>query len=75
LYRSNWVVHLLTGFELQIERLVMAKDEAIRTADYVKAAEWRDRAMEARESVGQVLREFDDLCNRAEKLLGELRVP
>ena len=73
LYRSNWVVHLLTGFELQIERLVMAKNEALRDAKFETALELREKVKRAREAAGQVLREFDDLCRRAESVLEDLR--
>lgn len=73
IYRSNWVVHLLTGFELQLERLRMARDQAVKASNFERARELEVRADAAQNSVEDVLREFDQLCQKAEKLLDDLR--
>jgi ATP-dependent Clp protease ATP-binding subunit ClpC len=48
----------LADIEAQIERLSVEKDEAVKAADYEKAAELRDRAEQLRKKKEQIQREW-----------------
>ena len=48
----------LTDLEREIEKLLMEKDEAVKNADYERAAELRDKAEEARARKDQMQREW-----------------
>ena len=55
----------LAGIESQIERLQDAKDDAVRNADYERAAELRDKAESLRQKKDQVVREWKERTGQA----------
>jgi hypothetical protein len=64
---------LLAKLESEISRLLDEKDRAVKIADYERAAELRDRAESARSATDDLLRDLEQFCQKAEKLLDDLR--
>ncbi|MGQ0627723.1 MAG: ATP-dependent Clp protease ATP-binding subunit [Phycisphaerales bacterium] len=61
----------LAEIEAQIERLGVDKDEAVKAADYERAAEMRDRVDQMRKKKEQIQREWRDKANASAGLVDE----
>jgi len=61
----------LAELEGQIERLSVEKDEAVKAADYEKAAELRDRAEQQRRKKEEIQREWRAKSQEAEGIVDE----
>ncbi len=61
----------LADVEADIERLTVEKDEAVKAADYEKAAELRDRAETLRKKKETIQREWRERANQAAGLVDE----
>jgi len=61
----------LADIEAQIERLTVEKDEAVRAADYEKAAELRDKAEQLRKKKEQSQREWREKASVASGVVDE----
>jgi hypothetical protein len=57
----------------ELNRLLMLKDEAVMGAKYEQAADLRDQAEKVRLATQKILGEFEQLCEKVEKVLRELR--
>ncbi|MBI4580885.1 MAG: ATP-dependent Clp protease ATP-binding subunit, partial [Planctomycetes bacterium] len=61
----------LTEIEREIERLLMEKDEAVKNADYERAAELRDKAEVARAKKDDMQREWRDRAKEVDGVVDE----
>jgi ATP-dependent Clp protease ATP-binding subunit ClpA len=62
---------LVRAVENRIEELLAAKEDAVRTTAYERAAELRDQAEAVREQLGQVNKTLMDVMRRLEGILEE----
>lgn len=63
----------LIALEREIELVVRARDEAARITNHEQATRLGDQAEKARLATQEILGEFSRLCDKAEKVLAELR--
>ncbi len=61
----------LADIEGEIEKLTVDKDEAVKAADYERAAELRDKAEQLRKKKDQVQREWRERANQAAGIVDE----
>jgi len=61
----------LTEIEREIERLLMEKDEAVKNADYERAAELRDKAEVMRSRKEEMQREWRDRAKEVDGIVDE----
>jgi len=61
----------LTEIEREIERLLMEKDEAVKNADYERAAELRDKAEVARAKKEEMMREWRDRAKEVDGIVDD----
>ncbi len=61
----------LTEIEREIERLLMEKDEAVKNADYERAAELRDKAEVARAKKDEMQREWRDRAKEVDGVVDD----
>jgi len=61
----------LAEIEREIERLIMEKDEAVKNADYERAAELRDKAEVARSRKDEIQREWRDRAKEIDGVVDE----
>ena len=61
----------LVGLDEQVERLQLEKDEAVKSADYERAAELRDQAEQLRLKKEQLQRDWRDKAQEAEGVVDE----
>lgn len=61
----------LTEIEREIERLLMEKDEAVKNADYERAAELRDKAEVARTRKEEMQREWRDRAKEVDGVVDD----
>ncbi|HOA72518.1 MAG TPA: ATP-dependent Clp protease ATP-binding subunit [Phycisphaerae bacterium] len=61
----------LTEIEREIERLLMEKDEAVKNADYERAAELRDKAEVARAKKEEMQREWRDRAKEVDGVVDD----
>ncbi|MFN7742811.1 MAG: ATP-dependent Clp protease ATP-binding subunit [Phycisphaerales bacterium] len=61
----------LADIEGEIEKLTVEKDEAVKAADYERAAELRDKAEQLRKKKDQVQREWRERANQAAGVVDE----
>jgi len=61
----------LAELEREIEKLIMEKDEAVKNADYERAAELRDKAEEARARKEQMQREWRNRVKEIDGVVDE----
>ena len=61
----------LTEIEREIERLLIEKDEAVKNADYERAAELRDKAEVARAKKDEMQREWRDRAKEVDGVVDE----
>ena len=61
----------LTEIEREIERLVMEKDEAVKNADYERAAELRDKAEVSRAKKEEMMREWRDRAKEVDGIVDD----
>jgi ATP-dependent Clp protease ATP-binding subunit ClpC len=61
----------LAEIEREIERLLMEKDEAVKNADYERAAELRDKAEVARGRKEEMMREWRDRAKEVDGIVDE----
>jgi len=61
----------LSESEREIEKLIMEKDEAVKNADYERAAELRDKAEVARAKKEQIQREWRDRAKEIDGVVDE----
>ncbi len=59
----------LSQLEKEIERLIIEKDEAVRNADYERAAELRDKAESLKIQKQEVKREWREHCEEADGIV------
>jgi ATP-dependent Clp protease ATP-binding subunit ClpC len=61
----------LAEIEREIEKLIMEKDEAVKNADYERAAELRDKAEVARAKKDEIQREWRDRAKEIDGVVDE----
>jgi ATP-dependent Clp protease ATP-binding subunit ClpC len=61
----------LAEIEREIERLLMEKDEAVKNADYERAAELRDKAEVARAKKEEMMREWRDRAKEIDGIVDD----
>jgi len=64
----------LTELERDIERLIMEKDEAVKNADYERAAELRDKAEVLRAKKDELQREWRDRAKEVDGIVDDERI-
>jgi len=61
----------LAGLETDIEKLQMEKDEAVKNADYERAAELRDKAEQLRQKKDDLMRSWKDRAREIDGVVDE----